>query len=106
MLSQFFKVRNITLQLLILEPYHQISSLSILDPPAEYTPLIFFHLALFCPSTVRVHAAVRRSLIAISESVPEIIGAPVAGPPHGGMESGHSDGAEQRHRAKLISISN
>ncbi|KAG2568359.1 hypothetical protein PVAP13_7NG312100 [Panicum virgatum] len=50
--------------------------------------------------------AARRSLIAISESVPEIIGAPVARPPHGGMESGHSDGAEQRHRAKLISISN
>ncbi|CAL5025720.1 unnamed protein product [Urochloa decumbens] len=49
--------------------------------------------------------AARQSLIAISQSVPEF-GAPVARPPSGGMESGHDDGAEQRYRAKLISISN
>ncbi|OEL28483.1 hypothetical protein BAE44_0010498 [Dichanthelium oligosanthes] len=49
--------------------------------------------------------AARQSLIAISQSDPEI-GAPVIRPPNGGMENGHSDGAEQGYRAKLISISN
>ncbi|CAN6240679.1 unnamed protein product, partial [Urochloa humidicola] len=49
--------------------------------------------------------AARQSLIAISQSVPEF-GAPVARPPSGGMEPGHEDGAEQRYRGKLISISN
>ena len=53
MLLQLFKVGNITLQLLILEPYHQISGLSTLDPPAGYTPLVFFHLGLFYPSMLR-----------------------------------------------------
>ena len=53
MLLQFFKVGNITLQLLILKPYHQISSLSTLDPPAGYTPLVFFHLGLFYPYVLR-----------------------------------------------------
>ncbi|RCV35155.1 hypothetical protein SETIT_7G217300v2 [Setaria italica] len=49
--------------------------------------------------------AARQSLIAISQSVPEI-GAPVVRSPNGGMEHGHDDRAEQRYRAKLISISN
>ncbi|EES11339.1 hypothetical protein BDA96_06G214500 [Sorghum bicolor] len=55
--------------------------------------------------------AARQSLIAISQSVPEI-GAPVIRPPSGGVggcgmdENGHEDVAEQRYRAKLISISN
>jgi hypothetical protein len=52
--------------------------------------------------------AARQSLIAISQSVPEIE-APVIRPPNGGGgidENGHEDVAEQRYRAKLISISN
>jgi hypothetical protein len=49
--------------------------------------------------------AARRSLIEISQSVPEIE-APVVRPPNGGMEYGHDGGAEQRYREKLISISN
>ncbi|CAD6259837.1 unnamed protein product [Miscanthus lutarioriparius] len=53
--------------------------------------------------------AARQSLIAISQSIPEI-GAPVIRPPNGGGsgmdENGHEDVAEQRYRAKLISISN
>lgn len=62
------------------------------SPPAEFTQL----------------EAARQSLIAISQSVPDI-GAPVIRPPDGsgiGMENGHEDVAEQRYRAKLISISN
>jgi len=53
--------------------------------------------------------AARQSLIAISQSVPEI-GAPVIRPRNGGGggmdDNGHDDVAEQRYRAKLISISN
>ncbi|KAF8651751.1 hypothetical protein HU200_063267 [Digitaria exilis] len=51
--------------------------------------------------------AARQSLIAISQSVPEIEAAVVARPPSGGgMKSERDDGAEQRYRNKLISISN
>ncbi|KAJ1272522.1 hypothetical protein BS78_06G208000 [Paspalum vaginatum] len=48
--------------------------------------------------------AARQSLIAISQSAPEI-GAP-SRPSNGGMENGHDGVTEQRYRAKLISISN
>uniref|UniRef100_A0A0A8Z377 Uncharacterized protein n=1 Tax=Arundo donax TaxID=35708 RepID=A0A0A8Z377_ARUDO len=51
--------------------------------------------------------AARQSLIAISQSVPEI-GAPLVGirSPLGGMENGHDGGAaDEKYRAKLISIS-
>ena len=68
MLLQLFKVGNITLQLLILEPYHQISGLSTLDPPAGYTPLVFFHLGLFYPSTVS-HVALPLPSLALQTSL-------------------------------------
>jgi hypothetical protein len=64
--------------------------------------------AAAAPAEFTQMEAARQSLIAISQSVPEV-GAPVVSPPSGGRgmdENGHEDVAERRYRAKLISISN
>lgn len=68
--------------------------------------------AAAAPAEFTQMEAARQSLIAISQSVPEV-GAPVVSPPSGGGgggrgmdENGHEDVAERRYRAKLISISN
>ncbi|WVZ86902.1 hypothetical protein U9M48_033617 [Paspalum notatum var. saurae] len=57
------------------------------------------------PAEFKKLEAARQSLIAISQSAPEIR-APAIRPSKGGMENGQDGVAEQRNRAKLISISN
>lgn len=50
--------------------------------------------------------AARQSLIAISQSLPEL-GAPTRSPVDGGMADAHDvTGADEKYRTKLISISN
>uniref|UniRef100_J3M0V4 Uncharacterized protein n=1 Tax=Oryza brachyantha TaxID=4533 RepID=J3M0V4_ORYBR len=50
--------------------------------------------------------AARRSLIAISRSVPAAGEALNIKLPDGGMANGHDDGGAEKYRSKLISISN